>query len=123
MTGREVFQLALSYIFEMTDTGTLEPFAVGWLNVLLAEALPTENSLRARDGEAALPAAPVLENLDEPVPYHMELTRVALPYGMASWMYAEDDNDYRSQDYRGRFISALAEAMRLQEGQVVDVYA
>ena len=49
-------------------------------------------------------------------------TPVALPYGLASDMMRDDDNDYRCQDFRQKYVLALSEAVRALPEPVRDVY-
>lgn len=125
MTGREVFTLGYGMIpMTAEDVEDYDDETVlGWLNVLLAEALETENSIRAFDGQELLSAAPVLEGLDDPVLYADSICRRALPYGLAAWLWTDEDEEYRVQDYRGRYVSGLAECARVVTESVVDVYA
>ena len=126
MSGNDIFALAAAYlgqsVDESADVAALVPC---WLSVLLAEALPTENQLRALDGRPALEQAPALTqgDMDGEIPYADSLVRVALPYGLASDMLRDDDNDYRCQDFRQKYVLALAEAVRAGSEPVRDVYA
>ena len=60
--------------------------------------------------------------MDEPIPYSDVLVEVALPYGLASDMMRDDDNDYRCQDFRQKYVLALREAVRALPEPVRDVY-
>lgn len=125
MTAREIFALGYGMIpMTAEDVEDYEDATVlGWLNVLLAEALDTENSIRAFEGRPELAAAPVLEGMDEEVPYADSICRRAFPYGLAAWLWTDEDEEYRVQDYRGRYVSGLAECGKAVQGSVVDVYA
>ena len=125
MTGKELFALSAGYLSQSAaDSEDLAEFAPGWLNVLLAEALPTENQLRGAAGLPPLEKAPVFTpaTMDEPIPYSDVLVEVALPYGLASDMMRDDDNDYRCQDFRQKYVLALSEAVRALPEPVRDVY-
>lgn len=123
MTANEIYTLALSFLSE-TPAGneTLEALAPGWISLLLQEALDQENLLRRFDGEKELTAAPQIRDLGEEIDYHPSILRVALPYGLASFFYIDDENDYRAQDFRARYISALEDTTRLREEPIVDCY-
>ena len=51
------------------------------------------------------------------------LTRIALPYGLASDVYRDADDNYRVKKFRDLYIAALEEAVRGEGETVVDVYA
>lgn len=124
MTATEVFALAAGYLTQsVEDSEDLAPFVPGWLNVLLAECLPTENQLRRFEGQDELPAAPrvTAETMGAPLPYHEDILRTALPYGLASDFYRDDDN-YYCQDFRARYIAALGDVLRTRGEAVRDVY-
>lgn len=125
MTGNELFALSAGYLSQtLTDSDDIAEFVPGWLNVLLAEALPTENHLRALEGVPALTQAPQFtkETMDEEIPYSDLIVEVALPYGLASDMLRDDDNDYRCQDFRQKYILALGEIVKARPEPVQDCY-
>ena len=59
---------------------------------------------------------------DEPLEYHEALVRIALPYGLASDLWRDDDNDYRANDFRARYVSALEDCLRGEPQPIEDVY-
>ncbi|WP_367924665.1 hypothetical protein [uncultured Ruthenibacterium sp.] len=125
MTGKELFEISAAYLSQnAADSEDAEEFAPHWLNVLLAEALPTENQLRAMDGREPLSSAPVFtkDTMDNAIPYSDAIVEVALPYGLASELMRDDDNDYRCQDFRQKYILALGEALRVKPEPVRDLY-
>ena len=127
MTAGKIFQKACGYLSQtVAETEELASFAVLWLDTLAAEALPYENALRRyyRDeSKPPLAAAPRVQSLTDEIPYREEICRVALPYGLASCLFSDEENEYRAQDFRARYISALNESQKLADEGVVDVYA
>ena len=81
--------------------------ATSYMNILLQESFNAENSIRAADGEAELASAPWVTDLDDDVPYHDQITRAALPYGLA-WQYHQDagNHDLAAQ-YRELFTNGV----------------
>ena len=78
MTGNDVFAAAAAYLSQSTaDSEDLAPFVPLWLNVLLAECLPYENMLRARQGMEPLAEAPRLAQgaMDTDIPYREVILR------------------------------------------------
>jgi hypothetical protein len=81
--------------------------ATAHMNILLQEALNCENSMRERDGQATLSAAPFVTSLDANVDYHDALTRVAFPFGLA-WQYHQDAGNLQlATQYRDLFTDTV----------------
>ena len=112
LTAMEIFTTACSYISQtVEDSEDIIGFAPAWLNVLLAECLETENTLRRMDGQAELEEAPRVsgETMSMEIPYHEALTRIALPYGLAS-----DASPSRSRNITELAVSKSRRAMDKQ---------
>ena len=125
MTGNEVFAAAAAYLAQTRpDSEEWKPFVPHWLNLLLEESLPYENAWRTMQGLELLEKAPCLtqDTMDEPLEYHEALVRIALPYGLASDFWRDDDNDYRANDFRARYVSALEDCLRGEPQPIEDVY-
>lgn len=127
ITARDVYEAACALASQDPgDSPELEQFAPSWLDTLVYEALAFENMRRKYEGDLSrppLPDAPRIESLDDEIPYDDEICRIALPYGLASQIFKDDQEEYQAQDFRGRFINALAETMKTAGESVVDVYA
>ncbi|MBR6651408.1 MAG: hypothetical protein IKL36_08395 [Clostridia bacterium] len=119
MTAEEVYELALSYVFERKrqDKEYLDFFPL-FLNTVMQEALAYENMLRRKSGSIALAIAPRItaEQMNEELDFSESLCRVALPYGVAAFYCQDDGDSYRAADYRNRFIIALQEAVTAVDG-------
>lgn len=125
MTGNEVFEAAAAYLAQTRpDSEEWKPFVPHWLNLLLEESLPYENAWRTMQGLELLEKAPFLtqDDMDEPLEYHEALVRIALPYGLASDFWRDDDNDYRANDFRARYVAALEDCLRGEPQAIQDVY-
>ena len=125
MTGNEVFDAAAAYLAQTRqDSEEWKPFVPHWLNLLLEESLPYENAWRTMQGLELLQTAPCLtqDTMDEPLEYHEALVRIALPYGLASDFWRDDDNDYRANYFRARYVSALEDCLRGEQQPIEDVY-
>ena len=124
MTAFDIYKASSAYLSQTAEeSDDLEPFVLPWLNVLLEECLPMENALRAFEGEAPLTAAPVLSQLTDTVPYRAALTKTALPYGLASDFFRDDDNDYRAADFRAKYVNAVNRALCAEAENITDSYA
>ena len=122
MTAEEVYELALSYVFERKrqDKEYLDFFPL-FMNTVMQEALAYENMLRRKSGSIALAIAPRItaEQMNEELDFSESLCRVALPYGVAAFYCQDDGDSYRAADYRNRFIIALQEAVTAVDGAFV----
>lgn len=126
MTGEEIYEIALSYVFERkrADADYLEFFPM-FLNTVMQEALSHENIIRRKSGRLALALAPKItgDEMDKEIDYSESLCRVALPYGVAAFYCQDDGDNYRAADYRNRFITALADAVGgVHMSDIEDVY-
>jgi len=129
MTGEEIYEIALSFVFERKrEDADYEDFFPLFLNSVMQEALAYENMIRRRKGKVALAVAPRItkEQMNEELDFSEGLCRVALPYGVAAFYCQDDGDSYRAADYRNRFIAALTEAVTAESGaqigDIEDVY-
>jgi len=108
MTAREVYAIAAAFIGDRENDDLDErDFTVPYMNVLLQEALPCENSIRESRGEPVLAQAPYVSNIDNGLIYHDELVRAAFPYGLAWQYHQEAGNLSLASQYRNMFIDAV----------------
>lgn len=123
MVANKILKTATAFMFESpTNDVDFHKFFPALLNLVVAEALPYENAYRAANGMDELLSAPVVDSVDSEVDYCDEICRIALPYGVASYFWQDENNEYRAQDFRNRFIDALKEAARAVETDAVDAY-
>ena len=92
------------------------------LNLLICEALPYENSVRASRGEPELEAPPTVEGMEDEVDMSHSICGVALPYGVASYFCMDDGELYNAEMYREKYTSALREAAKYRAVDIIDVY-
>ncbi|HAZ19131.1 MAG TPA: hypothetical protein DCY75_03035 [Clostridiales bacterium] len=123
MIANDIYKAALSLTFTAENNAQdFKTYFVPFLNLCLAEALHFENSIRESRGEEKLDSAPLITAFEEEIPYDDAITRIALPYGVASYYFQDDMDDYRYQEHRGRFVSALQDAAKIMETDIEDVY-
>lgn len=119
MTAQKIYELASSFLYETDDEDAdSKKFAVGFLNILLVETFPCENSIREFRGLEPLKEPPMISSLDEDIPYQPELTRVALPYGLASWYFQEGMDNFQAENYRSKYLAAVMDASKINPGIV-----
>lgn len=87
---------------------TTRGYVIPYMNILLQEALETENSIRASHGEPELGNAPVVEEMENGLVYHDALVRAAFPYGLAWQFHQNAGNLQLAEKYRGMFEDAVA---------------
>ena len=122
MKANDVYMTALSFLSEKPQQNDVKKFSLGWLNLLLAEALPYENSVRSAGGQELLPRSPEISDLQEEIPYCEEICKIVLPYGLAEFMFSDDGDLYNAERYRSRYVSALSEVQKYNFGDIEDVY-
>ncbi len=122
MTGNELFAEALGMVGERVNDSDLASFAVGWINLLLAEAFDVENSVLRSEGRAPFEHVPVLGALGDGIPYSDRVVKYALPDGLAAFLYEISDDPDMAADYRARYVGALRECARLLPADVADCY-
>lgn len=126
LTATDIFKTACGYLSQtVEESDDVAGFAPGWLNVLLAESFEAENALRRADGMPQLSEVPFvsIDTMQKEIPYHDILTRIALPYGLASDLERDAEDDYRVNLFRNLYIAALEEAARCVPEPVEDAYA
>lgn len=123
MTAKDIYALACSFLYEKPGQDAVgQGFYLGFLNLLLAEALPAENSIRLRNGLEPLPAAPMLLAEADRVDYDDAIARVALPYGLASWFFQDIADNVQAENYRAKYIGALRDASKARFVPIEDAY-
>lgn len=122
-TGEQIFKMASALIYENVNADAeSKAFTVDFLNILLQECLPAENSIRRSLGETELTEAPWIESLETTIEYHDAITRTALPYGCASKYYFEAMNEARGYELKGDYKDALSNASVCTEVAITDVW-
>lgn len=100
----------------------MQRFMTVWCNILIAETLEYENVYRKAKGLAELSDVPVLEKESEEIPYNERLVRGAFPYGMARWIFRENEDIAASHEYYALYVNAAKEATPVFMGEVEDEY-
>lgn len=108
MTVRELYAIAAAMVGDRENIDKDErDLSVQYMNVLLQEALPCENSIRAKNGDRELDSAPFAMSLDDSIIYDNALVRAAFPYGLAWQFHQADGNLGLAAQYRNMFIDAV----------------
>ena len=123
MTVRECYEQAVSFIPEVPeDNVDMQKHMVTWCNILLAETFPHENIYRRVKKIPELEKVPKVGRESDEIPYNDTMVRAAFPYGMARWIFRENDDVSGSHEYYQLYAVALSEATPLEEIEITDVY-
>lgn len=123
MTVKECYEQAVSFIPEVPeDNVDMQKHMVTWCNLLLAETFPHENIFRREKKLPELERVLSVENEEDEIPYNDRMVRAAFPYGMARWIFRENDDVAGSHEYYQLYVNALSEATPLEIVEIKDVY-
>lgn len=127
MTANDIFKIGAALIAESVgEDPDMVKFSPSYLNIILQECLNAENSVRLSDGMETLAAAPFISgegDMNNEIAYNDHLTRVAIPYALASNYYRENGDNYHEMQLRAEYISAVNDSMRYNFELIKDVYA
>ena len=124
MTVKDIFELGTALIQEKVgedpDTSYFTPL---FLNIAMAECLDNENQYRAAIGMDELAQLPTVKALTDEVPFvNPKLTRIAMPYALASHYYRDNNDMTHEQMFRAEFVSAVMDATPFVTESVTDYY-
>ena len=123
MKAYDIYKRTLAIMFE--DEGEDKMFYDKFteiLNLLICEALPYENSIRASRGEAELALPPTVDSMEDEVDMSYSICGVAFPYGIASYFCRDDGELYNAEMHREKYLTALREAVKYRAVDIIDVY-
>jgi hypothetical protein len=114
MTGTELLNLALPLMFA-ADSAEYQDAAIPVINLLLSDCFEVNNSIRKHNGDAEFTEIPEIDTLSDELPYEDAINRKVLPFGLAGYLYAEDDatvatlrmNKYeyeKAQNYKAEYV-------------------
>ena len=123
MTVQECYEHAVSFLPEKPEENPdLQRFMTAWCNLLLAENLESENFYRRANEMEELAVPAKIETEDDEIPYNSLLVEKAFPYGMARWVFRENDDVSASHEYYGLYVNAVKEATPALVTEIEDVY-
>lgn len=123
MTVFECYEIAVSFLpEEPADNTEMQKYMIGWCNMLLAESFAHENVYRKANGLEELAAVPKVSAKTDEIPYNENMVRAAFPYGMARWIFRENDDVSGSHEYYNLYAAALRDSTPVLASEVTDVY-
>ena len=96
MDGNELLKRAMA-LYAETDTNDedVKALSVPYINMVLAETFDVNNRMRDYAGKEPLESIPEIASLDDTIQYEDKLVKLALPYGLASKLYFDEDDNPR----------------------------
>lgn len=123
MTVKECYEQAVSFLPEVPEDNTdMQKHMVVWCNVLLGDTINYENICRRVGGIKELDAPLKVTSQTDKIPYNEKLVAMAFPYGMAQFVFRENDDISSSREFYNRYANALTEAVPLEHIEIADVY-
>lgn len=123
MTVLECYERAVGFLPEVKgDNAEMQKHMVTWANVLIADTINAENIYRRANGIEELSTPPKVAGRNDEIPYNEKLVAMAFPYGMARWVFRENDDVSGSREYYSLYAEAVAEATPVIYGDEVEDY-
>ena len=96
MDGNELLKRAMA-LYAETDTNDedVKALSVPYINMVLAETFDVNNRMREYAGKEPMESIPEIASLDDTIQYEDKLVKLALPYGLASKLYFDEDDNPR----------------------------
>lgn len=96
MDGNELLKRAMA-LYAETDTNDedVKALSVPYINMVLAETFDVNNRMREYVGKEPMESIPEIASLDDTIQYEDKLVKLALPYGLASKLYFDEDDNPR----------------------------
>ena len=130
MTGQDVFSLALAILQENGPDGTYNattytPSAPLLINLLLGMLEEADRIIKGKEDRFDFGRASAVSTLSDPIILHESLSRVCMPFGLAS-LFVSGDQPTLSNLLWQRFLSERASAVarfrRARRHTTKDVY-
>lgn len=115
MTVKECYERAVSFLPEVPEDNTeMQRHMITWCNVLLADTINYENIYRRVNGLEELKTPLKVSAQSDEIPYNEKLVAAAFPYGMARWIFRENDDTAGSHEYYQLYATSLSEATPIE---------
>ena len=122
VTAQYIFDSAVTLMFgEEADKPDYTPFYINTLNRLLAENFDNNNALRLMAGKDELTEIPMITEFNEVVDYEPRMTRQILIYGVAGYIYSDDDKGMGTE-YKNKYEFERQRVLASMYEDVTDVY-
>lgn len=103
MQVSKIFDSAVTLMFGVdADKADYQPYYINILNVLIAENFYHNQALRRMRGKTELEQIPYIADMTDDLDYEDEFTRQILPYGIAGYIYTDDDKGLGAE-YKNKY--------------------
>lgn len=103
-TVQDLFDVTLGLMNDQkANSGSYQEFIIPITNTILSECLVQENNLRLLNGAEVLTEAPVMSAFTDVIPYHEELIRNVLPYGLGMFLFLGDDENVKATFFSTKY--------------------
>ena len=122
MTVKDVFTGALAVMgIEESDGADYKRTTVPIVNLLLWDLFDVNNSIRQSYGQVPMERAPVIADLEDEIPYEEGLVANTMPFGLATYLYAEENQSLASF-FNAKYEEGKRRALRCIATVIEDVY-
>lgn len=122
MKAEKIIELATALTHGIPDSSTTQ-LALAQLNIILAECLNCENSIRAYKGLPTLEEAPYVRGVDDDIDFDSAITRGVIPFGLAAYIFRGRADDTNAQLNRNIYDASRINAMKTSYVDTVNAYA
>lgn len=103
-TVQDLFDITLGLMNDQkANSSSYSEFILPVVNTILSECLVQENNLRLLNSQEVLTEAPVMVNFSDVIPYHDELVRNVLPYGVGMFLFLGDDENVKATFFSTKY--------------------
>ena len=122
MTGRRLYTLALAQLSQAPgDNPRWDSLALPWLNLALAELLPTLNAMARFENRPEADTAPTAQSLDDPLPVSPAL-QAALANALVAALWQDAGEHGLAQQARARAEAQARMAVKVRPQPIQEVY-
>ncbi len=93
-----------------------------WLNMSIAQSTDSENLIREKAGKALLTEPLKVSELYDTVDMDERICMTCLPYGVASYLFADRERNGAAEDMRTSFYASLKNRAKSVETRIKDCY-
>lgn len=112
MTVSELYTLTKTVMHERMNSTIYDQYLIGNLNTIIMELYAENNMARVFKGKDELRTVPFVTSLTDEILYEDEYAYTAMPYGLASRFFVDDDLG-RYSLYKTEYNNARVKAQKL----------
>ena len=103
-TADQIFDTVVGLCFWTDeDKPEYEDQFIRVMNLILSECYDANNSLRRKRGKEELQEIPIIKKLTDILGFEDKFENITIPYGVASIIYVEDDEQGLANIYREKY--------------------